>query len=1115
MGVALVAAASTTHVCAEELLAQNEAGSGTVRDLWEYRGASSFVGRMTEDSAADEYHYDRVGLYDVAQSFKLNADVRITTIEAFITGSETAKKGVTLSLRVDADGLPSAKLIEENATASIKPVRGQGAFRRFRFRKPIAVKGGTLVWMVFSKPDESSENPLYSVPSSAKDDKGPRDWYLPGTAAHRGPYRENDPFNPAKWKVSKGRDAYFKIFGSKAKVMPRARKKQTAPSPLGPPSRDIDPRFSDDFGDLENVDVMESLGRRRDFPRIVRRPDVRINRTNPAEYKDSRTGKGVGYGYFPLILRLANGELMAFWREGSEHGMKDYECRAVLARSKDGGRTWGQAEVIKEMEGWGVSDDVGVAESADGSIWLTVRQRKVAPPGKGQWKMATLRSSDGGHTWEEVSDTYGMAPMIAMSNGEILWQSWGTPEKSWYSWRMTYATKGLTDGKIHWGKGRYHPELGSSDEWSATETKTPGELVCILRNQWDGDFFGTARSFDYGKTWTQWRSSNINIGCCPTRPKIHTMPDGRLIASYGQRWIGRTFAVVSSDNGETWDIKHRQVILHSPREYLYRWDSHYTDIARAEGEMWLGIDYIASPRSREQMGIYGTFIDARYFDDVFLGVTLAEAASPVTDKTVGWWRFDETKGDFARDTVGSNYGEVHGAKRVPGNVGPALAFDGRDDYVMIYDDTTLQVPNCFTVEARINTTDATKEQTIMSKAPAYTLLLRQGKPVLEIGPYRMTADMKAPLASNRWHHIMVVYGLRPNYPKATFLIDGEEISYTKPKYSLITSYQEALRLTDKRIADGPMFQGAGAAKIKDTECLVIGMDNDLKGRPFHGVIDEVVLHGVDLNEKIAKNPAPRGYPERGRVTSRVIARPEGSAWTTFKARTTAPEGTTVRFAILDAQGKTLVDDIAPGANLSGVRAEEISLQAVLQTTRPGQTPILWQWSVATDADKPAVKKKPFPDQCAPLAHDASKIRASGPRKKVAPPEIDPGAIELRPVSGLPVELYGQPVGTKAMLVFNVDEDPASIDAAWLVMTVDDIDEAREAKLTLNGKPVIVHDSLLGEGITTGTLVVPVDALVKGRNVFEFVFADNLGGTTEGFQISEAILALKKSHEIPL
>ena len=97
------------------------------------------------------------------------------------------------------------------------------------------------------------------------------------------------------------------------------------------------------------------------------------------------------------------------------------------------------------------------------------------------------------------------------------------------------------------------------------------------------------------------------------------------------------------------------------------------------------------------------------------------------------------------------------------------------------------------------------------------------------------------------------------------------------------------------------------------------------------------------------------------------------------------------------------------------------------------------------------------------------------------------------MAGLPVDLYEQPVGTKGILAFDVPHDPGTIEKAWLRMTADDIDEAKEARVTLNGKPVTVHGSVLGEGVTEGVLVLPVKAFVKGRNVLEFVFADDLGG----------------------
>jgi hypothetical protein len=48
---------------------------------------------------------------------------------------------------------------------------------------------------------------------------------------------------------------------------------------------------------------------------------------------------------------------------------------------------------------------------------------------------------------------------------------------------------------------------------------------------------------------------------------------------------------------------------------------------------------------------------------------------------VAWWRFDETSGSVAHDSIGLNHGTVEGATWTAGHVGGALYFDGVDDFV--------------------------------------------------------------------------------------------------------------------------------------------------------------------------------------------------------------------------------------------------------------------------------------------------------------------------------------------------------------------------------------------------------------------------------------------------
>ena len=195
-------------------------------------------------------------------------------------------------------------------------------------------------------------------------------------------------------------------------------------------------------------------------------------------------------------------------------------------------------------------------------------------------------------------------------------------------------------------------------------------------------------------------------------------------------------------------------------------------------------------------------IDTDYFGDVYRGVSLKQIGSCIHPSTKGVWCFDELEGDFARDAVWANYGEIHNAKRIAGRIGDALSFNGKSSYVMIYDDATIRVPKYFTLEAWINVCEPSRDQTIIFKAPKYTLCLKQGRLCLEIGKGEMRADMHKPLPAGVWVHVAVTFGMRHSYSRATFYIDGEEDSWVSPAYGQehqLKSYEEGLSLTDMQV----------------------------------------------------------------------------------------------------------------------------------------------------------------------------------------------------------------------------------------------------------------------------------------------------------------------------
>ena len=91
---------------------------------------------------------------------------------------------------------------------------------------------------------------------------------------------------------------------------------------------------------------------------------------------------------------------------------------------------------------------------------------------------------------------------------------------------------------------------------------------------------------------------------------------------------------------------------------------------------------------------------------------------------VGIWLF-EGKGDVAKDETGNGHdGKIIGAKRVKGKVGQALEFDGKDDYVEIEPDDSLNPRETITVMAWVKSTIKGQYNavwSVVSKYNAYIL----------------------------------------------------------------------------------------------------------------------------------------------------------------------------------------------------------------------------------------------------------------------------------------------------------------------------------------------------------------------------------------------------------
>jgi len=126
-------------------------------------------------------------------------------------------------------------------------------------------------------------------------------------------------------------------------------------------------------------------------------------------------------------------------------------------------------------------------------------------------------------------------------------------------------------------------------------------------------------------------------------------------------------------------------------------------------------------------------------------------------EVVGYWQFEEGSGKKINDSseVG-NDGEIVGdCKWVDGNFGGGLQVGGKEAYVSVPDDESLQVVDAITMAAWTNVTSGC----IIGKGGDYFLRLAKGpavNPGLQIGGWKeITA--KTVLSAPQWYHVAATY----------------------------------------------------------------------------------------------------------------------------------------------------------------------------------------------------------------------------------------------------------------------------------------------------------------------------------------------------------------------
>jgi Neuraminidase (sialidase) len=275
-----------------------------------------------------------------------------------------------------------------------------------------------------------------------------------------------------------------------------------------------------------------------------------------------------GGGYFPVLIQLKNGELMAVLRGGAPHlGVKG---RLDIVTSKDHGLTWSPPRTVVD----GPEDDrnpaLGQLKNGDIILAYAVLHGydhtglKLNTPDRHAEGVYVIRSRDGGRSWSKPKRSKSTHKLQKSGGdvspyGKIVQLADGTALMSvYYEFRdargnQDYVFRSRDNGKT-WGDptlvGEHYNETGLL-------ALKGGTVLAALRSE-IGGHLATSSSIDGGKTWSQ----PVQI----TKDREHPgdliqLDDGDVLLTYGER--NKPFgvqAVLSHDDGKTWSASSKTVL---------------------------------------------------------------------------------------------------------------------------------------------------------------------------------------------------------------------------------------------------------------------------------------------------------------------------------------------------------------------------------------------------------------------------------------------------------------------------------------------------------------------------------------------------------------------------
>ncbi len=317
-----------------------------------------------------------------------------------------------------------------------------------------------------------------------------------------------------------------------------------------------------------------------------------------------RVPLGIANDYKPFITRLKSGALLAVaFCFGPIEGVDGYAERAIFWRSKDGGKTWGPREERLDLQG----REFGLTALSDGTLLMTCHwlARDVFNPSK-HTHSKIFRSTDEGKTWSEIRIGPDGFPNRAETVAD--WMAFEIPDKDRPGKFQTCVGVSMQHGRENapkvvriwkstdsgktWDKSLHPDTAGWIDvdgffSQTVTFRTKSGRLLHPVRVDRTGPHWhipGTPKildteSGDQGDRMMLWESTDNgqsfrkhnkhgNFGHYGEMyPRFLQLKDGRLLLTFTVRSNSTDShglgvrAIISSDDGETWDFKHDRMVI--------------------------------------------------------------------------------------------------------------------------------------------------------------------------------------------------------------------------------------------------------------------------------------------------------------------------------------------------------------------------------------------------------------------------------------------------------------------------------------------------------------------------------------------------------------------------